>query len=76
MVALRTAAVVGVGIVQLPAMVISDELSTGRLVKVLPQWCSKGAVVHAVFPSRRGLLPSVRALLDYLAERFTSIDEE
>ncbi|SEA39768.1 hypothetical protein SAMN05444370_104384, partial [Rubrimonas cliftonensis] len=23
--------------------------------------------VHAVFPSRRGLLPSVRALLDFLA---------
>jgi DNA-binding transcriptional LysR family regulator len=25
--------------------------------------------VHAVFPSRRGLLPSVRAFLDYLAQQ-------
>jgi hypothetical protein len=25
-------------------------------------------VVHALFPSRRGLLPSVRTLIDYLAE--------
>jgi len=25
--------------------------------------------VHAVFPSRRGLLPSVRALLDFLADQ-------
>jgi DNA-binding transcriptional LysR family regulator len=76
MVALRTAAVAGVGIVQLPAMVISDELGSGRLVKVLPEWFSKGAVVHAVFPSRRGLLPSVRALIDHLVERFASIEEE
>lgn len=24
-------------------------------------------IVHAVFPSRRGLLPAVRLLIDYLA---------
>lgn len=28
----------------------------------------RAGVAHAVFPSRRGLLPSVRALLDFLAE--------
>jgi DNA-binding transcriptional LysR family regulator len=44
--------------------------------KVLPQWSSKGAVVHAVFPTRRGLLPSVRALLDFLADRFAALEEE
>ena len=27
-------------------------------------------IIHAVFPSRRGLLPSVRALIDFLAQRF------
>jgi DNA-binding transcriptional LysR family regulator len=29
----------------------------------------KGGVIHAVFPSRRGLLPKVRLLIDYLAAR-------
>lgn len=67
---LRTAAVAGLGVVQLPAMLLGDELRSGRLVRLLPQWCSKGALVHAVFPSRRGLLPSVRALIDFLAQRF------
>lgn len=28
----------------------------------------RAGMAHAVFPSRRGLLPSVRALLDFLAE--------
>jgi DNA-binding transcriptional LysR family regulator len=74
MVALRTAAVAGVGIVQLPAMVMGDEARRGELVKVLPDWTSKGGVIHAVFPSRRGLLPSVRSLIDFLAERFAAIE--
>lgn len=76
MIALRAAAVAGVGIVQLPAMVMGEEVRSGRLVKVLPQWTSKGGVVHAVFPSRRGLLPSVRKLIDFLASRFESLDED
>jgi hypothetical protein len=29
-----------------------------------------------VFPSRRGLLPSVRALIDFLAERFDMLRED
>jgi DNA-binding transcriptional LysR family regulator len=36
----------------------------------------KRYVVHAVYPSRRGLLPSVRALLDYLGARFSELRED
>ncbi|WP_137175136.1 LysR substrate-binding domain-containing protein [Massilia sp. HP4] len=67
MTALRQAALRGIGIVQLPCMVVSDELRNGKLVEILPGWAPKGGLVHAVFPSRRGLLPAVRLLLDYLA---------
>ncbi len=73
---LRAAAVAGLGVVQLPAMLLEDELRSGRLVRLLPEWCSKGALVHAVFPSRRGLVPSVRALIDFLAKRFAELDED
>lgn len=73
---LRAAAVAGLGVVQLPAMVLGDELRSGQLVRLLPGWCSKGAVVHAVFPSRRGLLPAVRGLIDFLAQRFAELPEE
>lgn len=67
MTALREAAVGGVGVVQLPTMTIWDEIRAGRLVQILPAWRPRSGIVHAVFPSRRGLLPSVRALLDFLA---------
>lgn len=67
MAVLRQAAINGVGIVQLPTMMIWQDIEAGRLVPVLPQWRPRAGIVHAVFPSRRGLLPSVRAFLDFLA---------
>ncbi len=75
MIALRAAAVRGVGITQLPSMIVSAELKAGALIQVLPDWSPKGGIVHAVFPSRRGLLPSVRTLIDYLATRLAKQDD-
>lgn len=67
MTALRQAALRGVGVVQLPCMVVEDDLRSGALIDMLPGWAPKGGIIHAVFPSRRGLLPGVRLLIDYLA---------
>lgn len=66
MAALREAAIRGVGIVQLPTMMIWQDVQAGRLAHVVPQWIPKSGIIHAVFPSRRGLLPSVRALVDFM----------
>lgn len=68
MTALRLAALRGVGVVQLPRMVVQEDFRAGRLLDVLPGWAPKGGLVHVVFPSRRGILPGVRLLIDYLAE--------
>ncbi|MCA8200006.1 LysR family transcriptional regulator [Burkholderia sp. AU33545] len=76
MLALRAAAVAGVGIVQLPTMMVRDEVARGELATVLPDWAPRREIVHAVFASRRGLLPAVRALLDFLAERFAELEPD
>lgn len=73
---LRMAAVAGAGLVQLPTMMVTEELHRGQLVKLVPDWVPKGGMVHVVFPSRRGLLPSVRKLIDYLSFRFTQLQED
>jgi len=70
MLTLRTAAVAGVGVVQLPTMMIGRQLARGELLQVLPNWAPRCEIIHVVFASRRGLLPSVRALIDFLASRF------
>jgi len=68
MAALRDAALAGVGIVKLPTMLVAQDVAAGRLVHALPDWRPRPGLIHAVFPSRRGLLPSVRALLDFLVD--------
>ncbi|MCY1397117.1 HTH-type transcriptional regulator DmlR [compost metagenome] len=74
LVALRQAALAGVGIVHLPSVVVRVDMLEGALANTLPKWAPKTGLVHAVFPSRRGLLPSVRTLIDYLAEEFAKSD--
>jgi len=72
--ALRHFVVAGVGIAHLPRVAVHEDLAAGRLVELLPGWHPRCGIVHAIFPSRRGLLPSVRALLDHLAEEFAACD--
>ncbi|ADJ28525.1 LysR family transcriptional regulator [Nitrosococcus watsonii] len=76
MTALRTAAIAGVGIVQLPNMMIRAELAGGELLPLLPDWAPRPETIHAVFVSRRGLLPSVRTLIDFLVAQFKALDED
>jgi DNA-binding transcriptional LysR family regulator len=76
MVALARAAMAGIGIAQLPVLMVREQLARGSLVRLLPDWSQWREIIHAVFPSRRGLLPSVRALIDYLADRYSTFDEE
>ncbi|WP_265498244.1 LysR substrate-binding domain-containing protein [Providencia rustigianii] len=65
------AALKGVGIARLPLGVVEKELQTGALVEVLPEWKFPEDIIHAVYPSRKGLLPSVQLLLSYLAENIS-----
>jgi len=65
---LRQSAVEGLGIGFLPEFVCREALEAGRLERVLPDWASRGTILHLVFTSRRGLLPGVRAVIDFLAE--------
>lgn len=66
---LRESAVQGLGIVLLPETVCATAVRKGELEIVLPDWSLPQGICHAVFPSRRGLLPAVRLFIDFLAER-------
>src|SRR5262245_38459804 len=59
MAVLREATLAGVGVVHLPTVMIWEDIRAGRLVHVLPEWQPRSGNVHAVFPARRGLLPSI-----------------
>lgn len=68
-VVMKTAVLASLGIALLPEEVVRKELAEGTLERVLPDWNLPQGVFHLVFPTRRGLLPAVRAFIDFLAER-------
>ena len=65
---LRQAAIDGVGVAFLPELSMRLALAEGRLERILPDWFGAEGVLHLVFTSRRGLLPGVRAFIDFAAE--------
>jgi DNA-binding transcriptional LysR family regulator len=67
MMALKQAAIAGLGIVALPGYVCRDDVRSGALRPVLPAWHAGDSTLTALIPYRRGLLPSVRAFVDHLA---------
>lgn len=66
MFALKRAALDGVGVTLLPEIICRDELQNGLLKVVLPEWTCAVSEIQAAFPTRRGMLPAVRALVDFL----------
>ena len=67
---LRLAALAGLGVTELPRDQVQPELDFGLLEPVMPEFGSIVKLVHVVFPSRRGLVPAVRGLLDALVQGY------
>lgn len=71
----KQAACTGLGIALLPEIMVRAELDEGILCEVLSaEWHSGEDTFHAVYPSRNGMLPAVRLLLDFLADGFGQMD--
>lgn len=71
--ALLCAAQAGGGIALQPVYLAKPHLEDGSLQVVLPEWQLPDMSIYALYPSRKHLSPAVRALLDFLAERFAGI---
>ena len=66
-VALLHAASAGLGITCLPQSICGHHVARGELVRVLPRWSAGTVTTTALVPHRRSLLPSVRAVVDFLS---------
>ena len=64
---LLDAARAGMGIALVPELSCRSDLTAGTLVRVLPGWSGTDGIVHLVFTSRRGMLPGVRAVVEFAA---------
>lgn len=69
--AVRDAAVSGLGIALMATWCAADELRSGALVPVLPEYpLVSTQSLWALYPSSRDLAPKVRAFIDWLVARF------
>jgi DNA-binding transcriptional LysR family regulator len=64
-------AALGMGVVLEPDFIVEPLIRAGRLMVLLPEFQPPRTPIAAVYPSRRHLSPKVRALVDFLAERFS-----
>ena len=67
---LRDASVAGEGIAIHSLWHVADDLRTGRLQVVLPDFPLATTAISAVMPQRRQVPPRVRAFVDFLVEEF------
>jgi len=72
MLTLKYAVLEGTGMGVLPDYLCTREIHDGRLVPVLHDWAPRTGIMHAVFSSRRGMVPAVRRFLDFLGEHVTA----
>lgn len=66
------AAVRGAGIQLQPTFLIEQHLANGDLVEILPQFRSIDLDIFAVYPSRKFVLPKVRAMVEFLSIKLDS----
>jgi DNA-binding transcriptional LysR family regulator len=73
-IALRSAALAGVGIAASASFIVHDDLIRGDLVPVLPDYRMPPRDIYAVYPYNRHLSPKVRAFVDFASEVYRSTE--
>jgi DNA-binding transcriptional LysR family regulator len=71
--AVRDAALNDIGIALLPTFAIQQEITSGQLVRLLPEWIPHGTFGESLvahFIADRHLTPKIRTLVDFLAKRY------
>ncbi|WP_339532447.1 LysR substrate-binding domain-containing protein [Pseudomonas mucidolens] len=68
----KASVLAGLGFTMLPMLYCEQELQSGRLVQLLPDWSLPGGWLQAVYPHRRGVSPAIRAWIDFMAQAFES----
>ncbi len=67
-IALKQAALHGLGAVLLPEEYVLEELATGQLVEIIPEWKPENHSLYAVYPYHKEQSLKVRVFIDYISD--------
>ena len=66
----REAALEGLGFTLMPWEYCEEDLRSGRLQQLLPDWSLPAGTIQLAYPHRRGMLPAVRAWIDHVMAHY------
>ncbi|QUX91630.1 LysR family transcriptional regulator [Marinomonas sp. A3A] len=70
---LLSSALQGVGVGLVPEIVASEDIESGGLVRVLPDWTTKVSIVQAIYSNRKSMTPALRVFLDSMMHYFSEV---
>jgi len=70
---LKQAIVDGLGIAVLPDYMSNEEVTTGKLVQILPGWGTAAVDVYALYPKHRAKIPKVKAFIEFVSELYGQV---
>ncbi|OAT16670.1 LysR family transcriptional regulator [Buttiauxella gaviniae ATCC 51604] len=74
-IALKQAAIKGLGIILIPEEFVRLELESGELVEVMPEWVPDTHSLYAVYPYHKEQSQKVRLFIDFVMAAFREIDK-
>ena len=67
--AMKEAALAGVGICRMPTFIAGGEINAGDLIQLLPTYNLLELSIYLVFTERKNMAPKIRAFIDFMADR-------
>ena len=64
--AIRAAALSGLGVCHAPSWLLHDELASGLVIRLLPEWQGRPIPIHAVYPSHRQHVAKIEAFVSHI----------
>ncbi|KAA8731482.1 LysR family transcriptional regulator [Acinetobacter qingfengensis] len=68
--ALRIAAIAGQGILLQPYQLVSDDLNSGRLIRILPEYEPINSSMHILYSRDRRMPPKLKSFIDFILIKF------
>lgn len=59
----------------MPRYVVSEELESGELIQLLPDWSMEGRTMHMLYPHRENLPVKTRALIEFVMDKVAQAKE-
>lgn len=65
----------GLGVSLIPDIYVKEEVSQGKLVRLLPEWSAGSLDINILMPQRELLPAKTRYFVDFIADKFSAINQ-